>query len=261
MYNPYMEEIHYLLGNTCNLDCDFCFWDMRIPDVSWKTKKHIIDEIKKAGIKKVTVSGGEPTCSRNFLKTLKYMSDNQLSVVLHTNGVSIDDSIAKQISPLVERVSLSLDGSSDEMCIKMRKSANFFSHTIWLIAEFNRLKVPVNIKTLVTKVTATDILRIGEILETKPVSYWSLLEFNPINRGKINESEFLLSDSEFDEVVKKVRKNIKKLNIKVRLFKRNPEKYCFIAANGDVYTSIPNKGDVLVGDLKNTELSKILLLL
>ena len=42
-----MEEIHYLIGNSCNLNCDFCFWDIRMPDVHLDLKKKIIDEIVK----------------------------------------------------------------------------------------------------------------------------------------------------------------------------------------------------------------------
>lgn len=231
---------------------------MRIPDVTWKTKRHIVDEIVKAGIKKVTISGGEPTVTKDYVKTLRYMFDNQLSVVLHTNGLRIDRTSAKKIAPLVERVSLSLDGSSKKMCMKVRKNKDIFSNTLRLIDIFNQLKVPVNVKTLVTKVNLEDILNIGKILQNKPITYWSLLEFNPINRGHTNKSKFSIKDSEFDNAVKVVKKNIKSLTIKTRLFKRDHQSYCFIAANGKVYTFIPRKGDVLIGNLKKDGLKKIL---
>jgi MoaA/NifB/PqqE/SkfB family radical SAM enzyme len=256
-----MKEIHYLLGNSCNLNCDFCFWDMRVPDVSWKTKKNIVDEIKKAGIKKVTISGGEPSITKDYIKTLRYMSDNKLSVVLHTNGLKINNMSARKIAPLVERVSLSLDGSCEEMCMKMRKTKNVFNHTSQLIDLFHRLKVPVNIKTLVTKVNFNDILNIGEVLRDKPIAYWSLLEFNPINRGKLHKSKFYLTKGEFNKTVRKIKNNIKGLNIRVRLFKSEPQSYCFIDASGKVYTFLPNKGDVLIGDLKNNSLKSLFSLL
>jgi MoaA/NifB/PqqE/SkfB family radical SAM enzyme len=256
-----MKEIHYLLGNSCNLNCDFCFWDIRTPDVPWKTKKHIVDEIKKAGIKKVTISGGEPIVTKDFIKTLSYMFDNQLSVVLHTNGLKINKTSARKIAPFVERISLSLDGSSEDMCMKMRKTREIFSHTLQLIDIFDLLKIPVNVKTLVTKINAKDIIHIGKLLRNKPIAYWSLLEFNPINRGKLYKSKFYLTKGALNKIVSKTRKNIKGLNIKIRLFKSEPQSYCFIDANGKVYTFIPNKGDVLIGDLKKDSLKSLLSLL
>lgn len=88
-----MKEIHYLLGNTCNLNCDFCFWDKRTEAPPFLSKKQIVNEIIKTGIRKVTVSGGEPTCTKDFLEIIKYMSDSGLDIVLHTNGLNINPRI------------------------------------------------------------------------------------------------------------------------------------------------------------------------
>ena len=95
------DEIHYLLGNSCDLDCDFCFWDMRLPDISFKQKRQIIDEIKSTGIRKLTISGGEPTCNRHYLKVLKYCEESGLQVILHTHGLKINKAIARAKSPIM----------------------------------------------------------------------------------------------------------------------------------------------------------------
>ena len=114
-----MDEIHYLLGNTCNLNCDFCCWDMRLPDSPFGFKKKIINQIVKTGIKKVTLSGGEPLCSNDFLKVLGYMKKSGLEVILHSNGLKINKSIAEKISPFISRVSLILDGPDEKIVSKM----------------------------------------------------------------------------------------------------------------------------------------------
>jgi len=253
-----MNEIHYLFGNRCDLTCDFCFWDMQTPDVPWETKKRIVDEIKETGVERVTISGGEPTCARDFVRALKYMSDSGLRVVLHTHGLNIDKGLAKKIAPLVERVSLSLDGSSKGMCLRMRKTSRLVDHTLFLIDLFFELGVSVSVKTLVTKVNINDIFNIGMLLRDKSVLYWSLLEFNPINRGRVYESKFLLEDAVFDSIVEKVRREFTDLKIKVRMLKRKPQTYCFIASNGKAYTYVSEEGNVLIGDLQDTKLSKII---
>lgn len=253
-----MNEIHYLFGNSCNLNCDFCFWDKRMAFPSLKISKKIVDEIVKSGIKKVTLSGGEPTISKHLLLVLKLLKTAGLEVVLHTNGLRVDTLMAKKIAPLVSRVSLSLDGSTKQMGYAMRRNVSYVNHTLKLIDLFKQLHVEVNVKTLVTKVNYKDIENIGKVLIDKPIKYWSLLEFNPINRGKIHKDKFYLTERSFDSVSKNMTKLFPKLPIRTRKMRSNPESYCFIAANGEVYTFNYLKGDVLIGDLQKEELPLIL---
>lgn len=251
-----MNEIHYLLGNTCNLNCDFCFWEKKFPPTTFKLAKHIIDEIKKTGIKKITISGGEPTCTKHFIKILKYAKQNNLEAILHTNGLQINKKIAKKIAPLISRISLAIDGSNEKIAIEMRKKP-FTKHTLFLIDLFNSLKVPVNVKTLITKINKKDIKNIGQILCNKNIQYWSLLEFNPLGRGLDNKNKYFLPTKEFELITKKLLESFPKMEIKIRRFKSQPEKYCFIDVQGKVYTNT-KKGDILIGNLKNNSLLSIL---
>jgi len=247
-----------LLGNSCNLNCQFCFWDLRLKDISLTKKKIIIDEIKNSGIKKITISGGEPLCNKDLFPVLKYAKNNGLEVVLHTNGLLINDKVAHNLKGLVSRVSLSLDGSSEEIIHKMRKSRGMFSHTVWLVKKLCNLGIPVNIKTVITKINQNDISNIGNIVSRLPIEYWSLLEFNPINRGLINKDKFYLDPKKFDSVITNMKKHYPHLVIKVHKFVRKPNKYCFVASNGDVYKYVANKGDELVGNLFEKGLKNIL---
>lgn len=252
-----MDEVHYLLGNTCNLTCDFCFWEKEEAPTTIKLAKYIIDEIKKTGIRKITLSGGEPTCVPHFIKILEYAKQNGLEVILHTNGLLVDKRFARKIAPLITRISLSMDGSNEKVAIKMRKKP-FISHTVFLIDLFNSLGVPVNVKTLITKINKEDIENIGKILQDKPIQYWSLLEFNPIGRGLTNKTKYFLSHRGFESIVRKITDRFPNVRIKTREFRSKPEKYCLISANGKVYTYIPLKGDIIIGDLKKNTLSSII---
>jgi len=256
-----VDEIHYLLGNSCNLNCQFCFWDLHLKDISLIKKKNIIDEIKNSGIRKITISGGEPLCNKDLFFVLEYAKKNELEIVLHTNGLLIDGSIVDNLKPLVSRVSLSFDGSDEEMMKKMRQNPEMFSHTVWLIKKLCESNIPVNVKTLITKINQKDISNIGKVLSSFPIEYWSLLEFNPINRGLKNKNMFYLDPKEFDEIIANTKKHFPKLKIKVRKFARKPDKYCFIASNGDVYKYVDSKGDKLVGNLFNRGLKNILALI
>ena len=253
-----MREIHYLLGNSCNLNCDFCFWDVRMPDVSLDFKKKIVDEIVKSGIKKVTISGGEPLCTNNFLEILNYMKQNNLEVILHSNGLKIDNFLAQKIAPLISRISLTMDAVETNTQIQMRKNKDITNHTINLIKIFHNLKVSVNVKTLVTKINKNEIPGIGKILCDLPIKYWSLLEFIPLNRGKLNQSNFLLERHEFDNICAKIKDEFPSIDIRIIKFADSEDNYCFIAPNGDVYTHIKLQGDVLVDNIESDELNSLI---
>lgn len=255
---PKIKEIHYLIGNSCNLNCDFCFWDMRMPDAPLSFKKKIIDQIADSKIKLVTLSGGDPLCSDDLLKIMKYMKSSGLEIILHTNGLAITEKTAKQIAKFASRVSLTFDGSNKKVANKMRKNKEIFEHTIFLIKLFDKLKIPTNIKTLITKVNADDIENIGNIVKYLPIKYWSLLQFEPINRGSKYKDKFLLPTKEFDKITKTIIKKFPGLDIKVRKFNKKDRKYCFISADGKVYTHNKTKGDILIDDLSNNSLKNIL---
>ncbi len=253
-----MEEIHYLIGNKCNLNCDFCFSNKILSDSSFELKKKIVAEIVNSDIKIVTLSGGEPTIAKDFLKILKYMHSKGLTIILHTNGLKINKRFATDIAKYVSRVSLSLDGSNPKNSIKMRKNKNFFKNTLYLIDIFNALKKDVNVKTLVTKQNINDIINIGNILSKMPIKYWSLLEFNAINKAKINKQKYLTDQNEFEKVVLKCKKEFPNLNIKFRKYNDQEQKYCFIVSNGKVYTYVKDKGDTLIGNVNNENLKDII---
>ena len=104
-------------------------------------------------------------------------------------------------------------------------------------------------------------LKAAEILSDFPIEYWSLLEFNPINRGLFNKDKFYLDPKDFDIIVTSTKNKFPKLTVKERKFVRRPDKYCFIASNGDVYKYVNGKGDELVGNLFDKELKNILTLI
>ena len=229
-----------------------------MPDVSLDFKKKIVDEIVKSGIKKVTISGGEPLCTNNFLKILDYMKNKNLEVVLHTNGLKIDNFLAQKIAPLIFRISLTMDAVETNTQIQMRKNKDITNHTIDLIKIFHNLNVSVNLKTLVTKINKNELYKIGKILCDLPIKYWSLLEFIPLNRGKLNQSNFLLERDEFENIYAKIKNEFPSIDIRVRKFADSKDNYCFIAPNGDVYTHIKEQGDVLVGNIDSNDLNSLI---
>lgn len=253
-----MDEIHYLIGNKCNLNCEFCFWDQRYPDSNFELKKKIIDEIIKSGIKKVTLSGGEPTLAKDFLKILKYMHSKGLIITLHTNGLTSNKKLATSIARYVSKVGLSFDGSDSEKSKNIRQHKNFFRHTLHVIDLYTNLKKEVNVKTCVTKQNIDDLINIGKILSKKPISYWGLIKYYPVNTKSKNKDKFEITLAEYNSILDKLKLMFPNTTINPKLYSEQKQQYCFIASDGKIHTISKNNEYIVLGDLEKESLNDII---
>ncbi len=77
----------------CNLQCSYCDtkW-ANLPTAEYveQSPKDIVDYIKSTGIKRVTLTGGEPTLQKDFYKLLELLSveNSSISVEVETNGAT-----------------------------------------------------------------------------------------------------------------------------------------------------------------------------
>tara|TARA_Y100000310_G_C20686775_1_gene819532 strand:- start:2902 stop:3771 length:870 start_codon:yes stop_codon:yes gene_type:complete len=70
---------------ACNYQCMHCSEDERVPSMSESELYQVFDNIIEHGVKRVNISGGEPTLRRDWTKHIKHLSDNDISVSLATN--------------------------------------------------------------------------------------------------------------------------------------------------------------------------------
>ena len=82
----------------CNLNCSYCDtkW-ANVPDAPFvtMTDSEIIAEVRKSGIKNVTVTGGEPLIQQNIIPLLEQLCGNGNSVEIETNGAADISDVVK----------------------------------------------------------------------------------------------------------------------------------------------------------------------
>ncbi len=93
----------------CNLNCSYCDtkW-ANVPDAKYTemTAAEILSEVKKSGIKNVTVTGGEPLIQQEIIPLLEMLCGDGRYVEIETNG-SADVSEVVKIKG--ERPALTMD--------------------------------------------------------------------------------------------------------------------------------------------------------
>lgn len=93
----------------CNLNCSYCDtkW-ANVPDAKYTemTADEILSEVKKSGIKNVTVTGGEPLIQPNIIPLLKMLCSDGRYVEIETNGSS---DVSEVLKIKGERPALTMD--------------------------------------------------------------------------------------------------------------------------------------------------------
>jgi MoaA/NifB/PqqE/SkfB family radical SAM enzyme len=85
----------------CNNNCRHCW--LRIPfdskekkeEISFEEIKHIVQEAKKMGCRRWSISGGEPMLRLDFPEIFDYITSHSNSYSINTNGTLITPKIAK----------------------------------------------------------------------------------------------------------------------------------------------------------------------
>jgi MoaA/NifB/PqqE/SkfB family radical SAM enzyme len=88
------------LTYRCNSNCRHCW--LRIPsdaqekenELSFEEIRRIVDEARKMGCRKWSISGGEPMLRPDFAGAFDYITANSISYTLNTNGALITPKIA-----------------------------------------------------------------------------------------------------------------------------------------------------------------------
>ncbi len=99
--------------NRCNLACHHCYSyaDPNSEDyLSTDTILNTVVELKKAGVKFVIFSGGEPLIRRDIFDIADFMREQGIMTYLSTNGLYISEKNVKRIIDTFNYIGISIDG-------------------------------------------------------------------------------------------------------------------------------------------------------
>ncbi|MEW6096678.1 MAG: radical SAM protein [bacterium] len=139
---PSPLSVQLELTNKCNTNCLHCkryTWPNG-DEMSTDQIKSILDELERLRVQSVTLSGGEPTLKQDFIDILRYANSKRLNLGVLTNGLEINDALAKALIKYSDWVRISLDGSNLETYQKIRGESRGFEKVIESINNLERAK-------------------------------------------------------------------------------------------------------------------------
>ncbi len=126
--------ISWNLTKMCNLRCPHCYMEAGRKAENELTTEEclpLIDEMKALGTEMLILTGGEPLLRRDIYDIARHASSQGIWVVMGTNGVLLDDEVArKMIECGVQGVAISIDSLEPAKHNHFRGGPNAWEHSV-----------------------------------------------------------------------------------------------------------------------------------
>jgi mycofactocin radical SAM maturase len=173
----------------CNLRCIHCLSDAGLADsdeMSTAECRELIDQLAACKVFQVNIGGGEPFLREDFIDLLTYAHEKGLVTCVSTNGIVVDDHLAKTLSRLdLLYLQLSLDGATPEVNDRIRGEGTYRA-IVAAIGCLARWGVKFSLNTVLTRLNFPQL----EALRALAKEYGAELRvsrFRPSGRGKFSK--------------------------------------------------------------------------
>lgn len=250
------------ITSSCNLTCEYCY---RIKNVAMLKEEYwepILLKLRKNGVKKIAIGGGEPLLVKNFDKLLKLCHSNNFYTSIISNGTFFSKEVFDSIKPFLNEIVFSIDGGDAQTHSIMRGAEYTEFNNILNVIDYISSESSVNIRvnSVVTKINYANLALLGDKIKDKRISYWRLMQFYPMNDANEMEvsEKYNISLKEWNSfrlnLIEKYENEI------ILVFADNSNmsaNYFTISPDGNVFTS--NYGEVAwLGSILDKEISELI---
>ena len=157
-----IRTVYIEITNRCNLNCRTCYnqsgMNCETNEISVVQLEDIINMFVPHGLKRVLISGGEPTLHSDFNGIFKLFDKyTGISFGVVTNGTTESAVLTEYVNTHDNMIlQISLDGSTDEVNSRTR-SKGHFEKVIQFIDAVRQSKVEKRLKTVVSQKNYDDI--------------------------------------------------------------------------------------------------------
>ncbi|MDI6890227.1 MAG: radical SAM protein [Thermodesulfovibrionales bacterium] len=198
--------IAWEITRRCNLKCIHCRSSSEIevkdhPDFSTKEAFRIIEDIIGYARPVVVLSGGEPLLREDVFDIAKYGTDKGLRMCLATNGTLVRDDVCNKMKTSgIKIVSLSIDGSTEEVHDNFRNQKGAFDGSIRAASLFKKHGIEFIINSSITKRNQEEIPRVYKLAKEIGATAWYMFMIVPTGRGEEIMNE-LISKEDYEEIL------------------------------------------------------------
>ncbi len=214
---PFM--IVWNFTNMCNLRCKHCYQraDRPLPDeLTLQEKLELVDQLDKAGVAAIALSGGEPTIHPDFYRIISEISSRGMYAAVATNGWAFAnmENLEKAKRAGLRYVEVSLDSANPKKHDWFRGVEGSWERAVKTLENAVKLGISNTLAVTLTKVNMAEVEDILDLAES--IGVWRVVFFNfvPVGRGK--ENLWLdLDPQEREEVLRTLFREMKRRKFQI----------------------------------------------
>jgi radical SAM protein with 4Fe4S-binding SPASM domain len=210
-----------LLTFDCDCGCRMCSFSgaPRGQELTFDDVKRISDQLPGNSV--ITLTGGEPTVSRDFLKISEYIAGRH-RLQIHTNGFSLDRVLLMRLVDAgVWAINLSLDAPREEVHDRIRGREGSFRKVLWAVEEIGKSRTErrstrpfVQINTVILEETIPYLPEMVELCGRLGVDSLSI---KPDSRAPIGVRDYDRLDLAYlRDMLEKTSESAKKSGVQLR---------------------------------------------
>jgi len=174
----------------CNLKCAHCLSDAGVAasgELAARECLKLVEELARLKVFQVNIGGGEPFIRDDFLRLLEYSHEKGLVTCVSTNGLLIDDDLARRLAKLkMLYLQVSLDGATAKVNDRIRGKGTY-QRILEAVACLARNQVPFSINTVLTRLNYPQLDDLRKLAGDYGADL-RVSRFRPSGRGKTSRS-------------------------------------------------------------------------
>jgi AdoMet-dependent heme synthase len=193
--NPLL--VYWEMTQACGLACKHCRAEaMPNPnplELNTEESKRLLNQLIAFGdpLPHLILTGGDPLRRQDIYSLIDYATGLGLEVSVTPSATPelTNEAISRLKAHGIQSLGLSLDGSCAQKHDAIRAIPGTFERTMEAARHCGRIRLPIQVNTLVAEETADDLPAIYQLLRSSfPVMRWSLFMLISVGRGKaLNE--------------------------------------------------------------------------
>ena len=236
-------SIYYMITPRCILNCGYCFRDTTPESIASELKVEQMKELvahlyEKFHVRKLTISGGEPTvlggvkntCFLEFIDYLRqYKSERKednLRIELLSNAVNLTPDITEQMVGVVDRITITLDSLDENVLSRIGRNTGAYQEYVSRFqkrfADFTLKGFELKLHTVITPVNYESLVPLAKyIAECREfnVSKWKVYQYMTYGQPE-KDLIYAIEDEKYFAMAERIRSILKDTNIKLS-FKDN----------------------------------------
>lgn len=181
-------SVVWSLSYRCNLRCIHCYQNASEPSSDELTpgeQLDIVDQLARAGVSLVVLSGGEPLTNPNLGTLIERIRKHKMTVSIDSNGVLLDEENVRSLKQLgVSSVELSLDSVNPEAHDRFRGLDGAFKRTLDAVELCSKAGIFTTVATTATALNhakSSDLISLARSHGAERVVFFDLI---PAGRGR-----------------------------------------------------------------------------